>query len=104
LPDEEAPATIAVEGFVMSQITKLSTKGQIPIPKAIRTARRWKPGMEFVIQETDEGVLLKPKKEPKREGKTLTVDDLIGIIPYKGPRRSIREMDEGVMREARKHG
>jgi AbrB family looped-hinge helix DNA binding protein len=87
----------------MSQITKLSTKGQIPIPKAIRTARRWKAGMEFVIHETNEGILLKPKKEPKREDKTFTVNDLIGIMPYKGPRRSIREMDEAVLREARKH-
>ena len=33
----------------------------------------------------------------------MTWDDLIGIMHYKGPRRSIREMDEGVMREARKH-
>jgi AbrB family looped-hinge helix DNA binding protein len=87
----------------MSKITKLSAKGQVPIPKAIRTARRWKPGMEFIVEETSEGVLLKPKKEPKREGKTLTVDDLIGIMPYNGPRRSIREMDEAVLREARKH-
>jgi AbrB family looped-hinge helix DNA binding protein len=88
----------------MSQITKLSTKGQIAIPKAIRTARRWKAGMEFVIQETNDGVLIKPKKEPRREGKTATWDDLIGIANYKGPRRSIREMDEGVLEEARKHG
>jgi AbrB family looped-hinge helix DNA binding protein len=87
----------------MSQITKLSTRGQIAIPKAIRTARRWKPGTEFVLQETSEGILLKPKIEPKRATKTLTWDDLVGIMPYKGPRRSIREMDEGVLREARKH-
>jgi len=87
----------------MSQITKLSTRGQIAIPKAIRTAHRWKPGTEFVVQETSEGILLKPKNVPKPEGKTLTWDDLIGIMPYKGPRRSIREMDEGVLREARKH-
>ncbi len=88
----------------MSQITKLSAKGQIPIPKAIRTARRWKPGMEFLIQETNDGILLKPKQEPKREGKTTTWEDLIGIMPYKGPRKSIREMDAAVLREARKHG
>jgi AbrB family looped-hinge helix DNA binding protein len=87
----------------MSQITKLSTRGQIAIPKAIRTARRWKPGMEFVVQETSEGILLKPKKAPRPKGKTGTIDDLIGIMRYKGPRRSIREMDEGVMEEALKH-
>ena len=87
----------------MSQITKLSARGQIAIPKAIRTARKWKAGTEFVVEEMGDGVLLKPKKEPKREDKPLTIDDLIGIANYKGPRRSIREMDEGVMEEARKH-
>jgi len=87
----------------MIQITKLSARGQIAIPKAIRTARRWKPGTEFVVQETNEGILLKPKKAPKPKGKTLSWDDIVGIARYKGPRRSIREMDEGVMEEARRH-
>jgi AbrB family looped-hinge helix DNA binding protein len=87
----------------MSQSTKMSAKGNIAIPNAIRAVRRWKPGMEFVIQETNDGVLLKPKKEPKREGKSLTWDDVVGIANYKGPRKSIREMDQGVMDEARKH-
>jgi AbrB family looped-hinge helix DNA binding protein len=87
----------------MSQITKLSARGQVAIPKAIRAARKWKAGTEFVVQEIDEGLLLKPKKEPKVKPKSLTWEDLIGIMPYKGPRRSIREMDEAVLREARKH-
>lgn len=86
----------------MSQITKLSTRGQIPIPKALRTARRWKPGTEFVIEETREGLLLKAKKEPKREGKTGTWNDLIGIMPYRGPRISIREMNLGFVKKPRK--
>ena len=90
----------------MSQITKLSSKGQVSIPKALRTARRWKAGTEFVIEETSDGVLLKPRKavKPKPgEKKIASWDDLIGIMPYKGPRRTIKEMDEAVMREARKH-
>jgi AbrB family looped-hinge helix DNA binding protein len=86
----------------MSQITKLSTRGQIAIPKVIRTARRWKPGAEFVVQETNEGVLIKPKPLRKRKEKSTTWDDLIGIAKYRGPRRSIREMDESVMEEASK--
>jgi hypothetical protein len=69
----------------------------------IRTARRWKPGTEFVIQETSEGILLKPKKAPKRAEQTATWEDLIGIAKYNGPRRSIREMNEGVMEQAPKH-
>jgi AbrB family looped-hinge helix DNA binding protein len=88
----------------MSQITKLSSRGQLSIPKALRTARRWKAGTEFVIEETSEGLLLKPRKAVKPIAKTGTIDDLVGILHYKGPRRSIREMDEAVLREARKHG
>ena len=47
----------------MSLITKLSSRGQVAISKAIRTAREWKAGTEFVIQETNEGVV-KPKRNP----------------------------------------
>jgi AbrB family looped-hinge helix DNA binding protein len=37
----------------MSTVTRLSTKGQIVLPKALRTAHRWNPGTEFIIQERD---------------------------------------------------
>ena len=43
----------------------------------------------------------KAKEEIQAGRKTATWDDLIGIAKYNGPRRSIREMDEGVMDEAR---
>ena len=44
---------------------KLSSKFQISIPKAVRTARRWQAGQEFVFIPKGEGVLLVPV--PKRE-------------------------------------
>jgi AbrB family looped-hinge helix DNA binding protein len=90
-------------GVPMSQTTKLSVRGEITIPKAIRTARRWKPGTVFVVQETSEGVLVRPKPVRKPKERSATWDDLIGIAKYRGPRRSIREMDESVMEEASKH-
>ena len=31
--------------------TKLSNKGQVVIPKAIRARRGWKPGLEFVVED-----------------------------------------------------
>ena len=40
--------------------TRLSSKGQIVIPKAIRNTRYWNPGQEFEVIETDEGVELRP--------------------------------------------
>jgi AbrB family looped-hinge helix DNA binding protein len=44
---------------------KLSTKFQISIPKAVRTARRWQAGQEFAFIPKGEGVLLVPV--PTRE-------------------------------------
>jgi AbrB family looped-hinge helix DNA binding protein len=42
------------------EITRLSTKGQIVLPKGIRVARAWGPGTEFTIEETGDGILLRP--------------------------------------------
>ena len=42
------------------ETTRLSTKGQIILPKGIRDARAWGPGTEFTVQETGEGILLRP--------------------------------------------
>jgi AbrB family looped-hinge helix DNA binding protein len=42
------------------ETTRLSTKGQIILPKSIRVSRDWRPGTAFTIEETDDGVLLRP--------------------------------------------
>jgi AbrB family looped-hinge helix DNA binding protein len=42
------------------QTTRLSTKGQIILPKGIRVSRAWGPGTEFTVEETGEGILLRP--------------------------------------------
>lgn len=49
---------------------KLSSKFQISIPKAVRTAQHWQAGQEFAFIPKGEGVLLVPV--PKR-------DDLAGL-------------------------
>jgi AbrB family looped-hinge helix DNA binding protein len=56
---------------------KLSTKFQISIPKAVRTARRWQAGQEFAFIPKGEGVLLVPV--PTRE-------DLAGLARGARPR------------------
>ena len=42
------------------ETTRLSTKGQIILPKNIRTSRAWAPGTEFTVEETADGILLRP--------------------------------------------
>lgn len=43
------------------ETTRLSSKGQIIIPKSVRSANRWEEGAEFAVIDTGEGILLKPK-------------------------------------------
>ncbi len=43
------------------ETTKLSSKGQVIIPKAFRSTHHWEPGLELMVIDTGDGLLLKPK-------------------------------------------
>jgi AbrB family looped-hinge helix DNA binding protein len=74
--------------------TKLSTKGQIVLPKAIRISRSWAPGTEFSVIETADGILLRPAMRfPK-----TNLEDVAGCLPYKGKPATIGEMDAAIER------
>ena len=49
----------------MPMITAMSTKGQIVLPKKIRTALNLGAGTQFVVFSDNDNILLKPIKEPK---------------------------------------
>jgi bifunctional DNA-binding transcriptional regulator/antitoxin component of YhaV-PrlF toxin-antitoxin module len=44
---------------------RLSSKFQISVPKAVRTAKAWKAGQEFAFLPKGEGVLLVPVPKPR---------------------------------------
>ena len=48
----------------MPMITTMSTKGQIVLPKRIRTALNLNAGTQFVVFSDKDNILLKPIKEP----------------------------------------
>src|SRR5271169_6454349 len=50
-------------GMTMSDTATLSSKFQISIPKAVRSARNWKAGQEFAFIPKGTGVLLVPVPE-----------------------------------------
>jgi AbrB family looped-hinge helix DNA binding protein len=74
------------------ETTKLSSKGQVILPKNIRAAHQWEPGVEFLVEDTADGVLLRPLKpfEPTR------IEDVIGCTGYAGPARTLEEMDAAI--------
>lgn len=80
------------------ETTTLSSKGQIIIPKAVRAAYRWEPGVEFVIEEVGSGILLKPRNPfpPTR------VEDGLGCAGYDGPAKTVEQMTQGILDEARR--
>jgi len=42
------------------ETARLSTKGQVDLPKTIRTSRAGGPGTEFTVEDTGDGMLLRP--------------------------------------------
>lgn len=78
--------------------TIVSTKGQVILPKAIRDQRHWEAGTRLTVEDTPEGVLLKPAPlfAP------TTPQDVFGSLPYRGRPKSIDEMKAGIAAEARR--
>ena len=63
------------------ETTRLSSKGQVIIPKKLRDAYHWLAGQELVEIATDDGVLLKPKQpfEHCKCALFVNLDILLGI-------------------------
>jgi AbrB family looped-hinge helix DNA binding protein len=74
------------------QTTRLSSKGQVILPKSVREARHWPAGTEFVVESTAEGVLLRPVKplSPSR------LDAVAGCLRSPRPAATIAEMEAAI--------
>ena len=78
--------------------TTVSTKGQVILPKSIRQARSWNAGTRLVVENGPDGVMLKaapcfPETSPEH---------VFGCLPYKGKPKSVAEMEEAILAEAKK--
>jgi AbrB family looped-hinge helix DNA binding protein len=76
--------------------TVISTKGQVILPKAIRDQRRWPAGTRLTIENTADGVLLRPAPVFA----PASIDALFGSLAYAGAPQSIEDMDAAVAAEA----
>ena len=80
--------------------TTLSTKGQVIIPREIRDRHGWTPGTRLDVEDRDDGILVRAVSSRP----VTTVDDLLGILPWKGKAKSLAEMEAGIARGARRRG
>ncbi|MGX5829165.1 AbrB/MazE/SpoVT family DNA-binding domain-containing protein [Mesorhizobium sp. 43Arga] len=78
--------------------TTVSTKGQVILPSAIRKRREWGAGTRLVVEDTPEGVLLKPAPAFA----ATRPQDVFGLLPHNGRPKTLEDMDAGVLAEARR--
>ncbi len=74
------------------ETTKLSSKGQVVLPKSVREARGWGPGTEFDVEATPDGVRLRARTPfPRTE-----LSGVFGSVKHRGPAKTLRELDAGI--------
>ncbi len=78
--------------------TTVSTKGQVILPKSIREQKRWPAGTRLVVEDTPDGVLLRPAARVE----ATRPEDVYGMLRYDGPPKTVEEMDAGIADEVRR--
>ena len=66
----------------------LSNNGEITIPKTVCAAYGWAAGVEFVIEEAGNGILLKPRNPFP----ATRVEDGLGCVAYRGPAKAVEQI------------
>jgi AbrB family looped-hinge helix DNA binding protein len=77
---------------------RLSTKGQIVIPREMRARHHWESGTELIIEDRGDALVLRVAKPFD-----LThVEDGLGCTGYRGPAKTLEEMDAGIDADLRR--
>ena len=72
--------------------TKLSSKGQIIIPKQLRASYQWETGQELIVIDTGDGILLKPKAPFP----VSTLSAVADCLHYAGTAKTLADMNDAV--------
>ena len=68
------------------------------LPRSIRKTRHWDAGTRLVVENTPEGVLLKPAPALAE----TTLDEVFGMLKWSGKPKSQKEMDAAILAEAKR--
>lgn len=80
------------------ETTRLSTKGQIILPKSVRDSMALSPGTEFTIEQTSDGILLRPAALfPPTD-----LDEVAGVLRSERKRKTIKQMDAAIGKEVKR--
>jgi AbrB family looped-hinge helix DNA binding protein len=78
--------------------TRVSSKGQVIIPKQVRERHGWRAGVELEVEDRGDAVILRAARLFPR----TTIDEVRGCLKYSGPKVTIEQMDAAIVAEARK--
>lgn len=87
----------------MELTTKMSSKGQVVLPKAIRDANGWAAGTELEVINRGGEVVLRPKSRRSRHFPTVPLPEFLARIPVRrGPQVTDEQIERLVLEEARR--
>ena len=72
--------------------SRLSTKGQVVIPKAIRDRQGWSEGTDLTFEDRGDHVVIRLSSR-RRE---TTLDDLYGLLPWDGPAKTLDDLEAAI--------
>lgn len=78
-------------------VTRISSKGQVVIPKALRVAHAWEEGTELLVVDMGDGLLLKPV----RDFPEAALDEVAGCLHTHRARVSLEAMDKAIIKAVR---
>jgi AbrB family looped-hinge helix DNA binding protein len=76
--------------------TRLSTKGQLILPKDVRDHHGWTAGTELEVEDRGDAVILR-EVEGLPESR---LEEILGCAGYDGPARTLEEMETAIARGA----
>lgn len=79
------------------ETARLSSKGQVVVPKSVREARHWQPGTEFSVEDVSGGILLRPL----RSFPPTSIAEVFGCLKYRGRAKTVRQMEKAIARSVR---
>lgn len=81
----------------MGYETRISTKGQVVLPKAVRDRHQWASGQVIEVVDVPGGVMLRPKSPTADSTTALEILSRIAArSTYRGPVVTPEEMKEAV--------
>ena len=73
--------------------TILSSKGQVIIPKSIRSAYNWSEGQELAVIDCDGGIMLKPIVPFNK----TVIREVAGCLEYSGTPKTLEDMENAII-------